>query len=102
MLKLIGLVLKLALFSFFVLVLGNWVRWDGKTISDQVKLRMSHADEYEIIGSVKTWADQLTQDAKQGFHKKIDRVAAQEEISPSERQKLKALIRELNSSHKRD
>jgi len=102
MLKLIALFLKLALFSLFVLVLGNWVRWDGKTISDQVKLKMSHADEADIIGSVRDWADRLTHDAKHGFQKKMDRVTAQEEISPSERQKLKALIRELNSSHKKD
>lgn len=102
MLKILGFLLKFTIFSLLILVLGNWLRWDGKTISDQVKLRMSHAEEAGILGTVKGWADRVTHDAKQGFKRKMTEMPMQEEISPTERQKLKALIRELNSSHKKD
>ncbi|MEO5969097.1 MAG: hypothetical protein ABIQ95_04155 [Bdellovibrionia bacterium] len=98
MLKGIGYLIRLALFSVFILVLGNSVHWEGKTISDQVKLRMSHAERSEVYGSVRSWAEKLTLDATRNAIKRVDRVTV-EEIRPSERQKLKALIRELNNSH---
>lgn len=102
MLRMLGFCLKFAIFSLAVLILGNWLRWDGKTLSDQIKWRMSHAEESAIFGSVKNWTKQLTTDAKKGLQKKIDHISIEEEIPSSEKQKLKALIRELNSSHKQD
>jgi len=101
MLRLIGTLIKLALFSTFILILGNSLHWEGKTISDQVKLRMSHAERSDIYGSARSWAAKLTLDARQGATKKANRILV-EEIAPSERQKLNALIRELNNSHKTD
>ena len=98
MLKLIGYVIKLVLFSAFILILGNAVHWEGKTISDQVKLRMSHAERSDLYGSVRGWAEKITLDAKQGATQRAKRVFV-EEIAPSERQKLNALIRELNKTH---
>src|SRR3712207_1722387 len=100
MLKLFGSLIKLTLFSITVLVLGNLLRWDGRTISDQIKVGMSHAEGMGITSRIRSWAHQLTSDAKTGFHiqKKIDRMSLEEEeIAPSEKQKLKALIRDLNS-----
>lgn len=102
MFKIVGFFLKLTVFSLLVLVIGNWLRWDGITISDQIKLKMSHAEDTGLFDSVRDWADQLTHDAKRGFHKKLGQISSQEEIPSSERQKLRALIRELNSSHKKD
>jgi hypothetical protein len=105
MLRLIGTVIKTAIFAIIVLVLGNWLRWDGKTISDQVKIGMAHAEKQNILQSVRVWAEQITHDAKQGLRRKPSQPLTSqstEEISSSERQKLKALIRELNSSHKKD
>ncbi len=101
MLKGIGYLIKLALFSVLVLILGNAVHWEGKTISDQIKIRMSHAERSDIYGSVRTWAEKLTLDAKKGALKKADQLRG-EDILPSERQKLKALIRELNNSRRTD
>lgn len=105
MLKTIGFCLKLTVFSFLVLILGNWLRWNGRTISDQVKLRMAHAERTDLYETVRGWATTVTSDAKKGVQKRLERASgpqAQEEISSSERQKLKALIRELNSSRKKD
>ncbi len=41
MLKLIWMIVKILLFSLIVLVLGNWLTWDGKSLSDQVKTQMN-------------------------------------------------------------
>ena len=101
MLKLIGVFMKVAIFSIFILILGNTVQWDGMTISDQVRLKMSHAEEYGLVGTMRDWAEQVTHDARRGFQKKLSQPSSvKEEIHSSERQKLKALIRELNSSRK--
>lgn len=91
MLKAIGWMLKLAVFSLVVLILGNYVRWpsSGRTISDEVRTHLSHAERSAVAGQVREWAGKVTEDARKGI---------QEEISPSERQKLNTLIRELNGS----
>jgi hypothetical protein len=102
MLKAAGFLIKLLAFSTLILMLGNWLRWDGKTVSDQVRLHMAHADESGLVSTMRDWAEQVTHDARKGFQKKLTHVSATEEIPSSERQKLKALIRELNSSQKKD
>ncbi len=102
MLKLFGFFIKFSFFSILVLILGNWLSWDGMTISDQIKLKMSHAEESGILESVRDWADKISRDAKKGFQNKVSQVSTPEEIPSSERQKLKALIRELNGSRKKD
>ncbi len=126
MLKAIGWVLKAAIFSVVVLILGNWLHVGGKTISDQVKTQMSHA-EHSGLGDAassisnmgKGWAEKITGDAKKGavraprtsqnssqstgtpVAQKENEIpsAAAEEIPSSERQKLRALIRDLNTAH---
>jgi hypothetical protein len=108
-------ILKAALFSALVLVLGNVIRWNGKTISDQVKTKVSHAEHARITEQMKGWAKGLTSDAKMGSTRKsrseegispIRQVAheereardVREEIPSSERQKLRALIRDLKAT----
>jgi hypothetical protein len=106
MLRVMGYLFKLTLFSILILVLGNVLRWDGKTISDQVRLQMSHAERSGLFGTVRNWADRVTYDTRKGFQQKtghsLSESSESEDISPSERQKLKALIRELNRSHRED
>lgn len=109
MLKTLLFLIKLVFFSVAVLALGNWLRWDGKTISDQVKVGMSHAEDAHFFSDLQEWAKKVTDDARKGFQSKskirskspgilIPSSNAEEDISSTERQKLKALIRELNTS----
>lgn len=107
MLKLMGWMMKCTILSIVVLVLGNWVQWDGKTVSDQIKTQLSHAEKSEWAGDVRHWASQVTQDARVGIQKKSSYVTRSthsndEEITASERQKLRSLIRELNQPHGRN
>lgn len=106
MLRIFGFCLKITFFSILILILGNTIHWEGRTISDQVKLRMSHADRSPIVNSVRNWAEKVTHDARKGILRRPYRTevhsltSIHEEIPSSERQKLKALIEELNSSRK--
>jgi hypothetical protein len=108
MLRLIGLMIKICVFSLIVLLIGNSVRWRGRTISDQVRTHLAHADPVGIVSEVRVWAEGWLGD----FSKKEPRSkgrspggsapsdsAATDDISVSERQKLRALIRDLNNPH---
>jgi hypothetical protein len=115
MLKLVSMLIKLALFSVLILVLGHYIHMDGRTVSDHVKSHLSQAEGSTIARQLRTWAGSLAEDARSG-HSRISGVAqglenkvgmkvednirtssAAAERAPSERQKLRALIRELNS-----
>ena len=85
---------KFLILTAVILILGNWLQWRGRTLSDQVKTSMAHAEKSELLLGARKWADGLTQDARKGLEKQS------EDILPSERQKLKALIRELNNSYR--
>jgi len=105
MLRALGFMLKIATFSALILVLGSWVRWEGRTISDQVKTHLSQAERSDIFTDLKNWAGALFRDANKGASKNNSSIqisASESEsdsdrIPASERQKLRALIRELNS-----
>jgi hypothetical protein len=143
MLKAIALVLKLAAFAAIVLVVANMLKWDGKTVSDQVKSQIAHAERSEIADRVReltgTAEDRAARELRERKAKLTESIrrlkgedarekddsprvkdAAARERSParehleeiaaadapqargeriqsSERQKLKALMKELNS-----
>lgn len=104
MLRMIGFCIKFIFFSIFILVLGNCLHWNGRTLSDQIKVSMAHAERTEIWGNLQEWASKLTRDARSGFLKKPKNSSSEitETIPHSEKQKLKALIRELNNTRKKD
>ncbi len=85
MLSAIKFVIKITVFSIVVLVLGNWVKYKGSTLSDQVKSHLSFAERTDTGSKIKKWTGNLINHAD-------------EEIAPSEREKLRSLIRELNRS----
>lgn len=164
MLKAMGALLKLALFSIVILLAGQWISWDGRTLSQHVQAQVTHAERSDTAAYVRGLARRVTEDARSGFEKTLkdrsmlhpgtgllpapahasrakalapsvsppaseddgeitDRTEIQsaapekpldrqpakqgemrtvahteEQIPPSERQKLRALIRELNST----
>lgn len=85
MLRGILFLIKLSVIAIVILILGNTLEFQGKTISDQVKVQMSHAQRSKFADQVKKWTGQLTRDL------------GSESIQPTEQEKLKALIRKLNS-----
>lgn len=97
MLSLLGSIIRLAVFSAIVLALGHVIHWRGKTLSDQVKVGMAQAQRTEAADRVKHWSRKVAQEAQKASG--AGTTGLHQEIPLSERQKLKDLIRELNSSH---
>lgn len=95
MLKLIGLLLKLSLFALAILVLGNIVQIRGRTVSDQIKTQMSHAERLLPVQPLEEWRQKIKNSSNELLE------AADEEILPSERKKLQSLLKELNSESAR-
>jgi hypothetical protein len=137
MLRLLGLFIKLSLFALAVLIAGNWIHWDGRSLSDQVRAQVSGGEPSNLVNKMtkllpgtgsrkpaprkdKTSRAELVPDmvplsaaapldtaalepqsapAATAHGKAISpAVGTAEEIAPSERQRLRALIRELNRS----
>jgi hypothetical protein len=103
MLKLLSLAAKISLFALAVLILGNRLHWGGRTVSDQVRVGMAHAERSHWVGTLRGWAEKMIQDVRKGYSQKPrsgalnEKVAlSEEEIAPYERQRLRALIKELN------
>ncbi|MEK6706655.1 MAG: hypothetical protein AABZ06_12795 [Bdellovibrionota bacterium] len=103
MLKTLKTLLKLGIFASAVLVLGSWLRWDGKTISDQIKTKLSHA-ELGFAGKMQKWAGKLESEAQKTLnHQQAANSSATHantsDSSSPERQKLRALIHEIDGPH---
>jgi hypothetical protein len=147
MLKALGLLIKLTVFSIVILLAGEWLHWDGKSLAQHVQAQFARAERSDAAGYVRDLTRRVTSDARAGFEKRVhqhgsamglgaghdkspqprkvassvrdsstensDRLPmqaaapaselrtvarTQEQLAPSERQKLRALIRELNSS----
>ncbi len=103
MLRLIGFGFKLVFFSAVVLVLSHIVRWDGKTVSDQVRTGLAQAEHVTatsqwlppILSPVRSWASHLLGDARSGNRRSSASESANESgdtVAPSERRKLQSLI----------
>ena len=124
MFKLVGFFVKIILFSAMILVLGQLIHWKGKTVSDQVRTHLAQAQRSTAAkkarGIVVDLADDVTIGAAKaksaaqetvlsithsnsGVHgstpSALDESLGQE-IAPTERQKLRSLIQELNRSHR--
>lgn len=90
------IIFKLSIYATIVLFMGHWIQWKGRTISDQIKTHIAHAQQAGLIHGIKEWAKNLSTDAAEGFYHKPENTP-QNEIPSSERQKLRELIQELNN-----
>jgi hypothetical protein len=111
MLKVLMALLKITVFAAIVVVLANVIKWDGKTISDQVKTGLAHAERESTttVNKVKNWAGSVT-NPKASHEQKGARphmaiapvkkkFSTSDGITESEREKLRTLMRQLNSTH---
>lgn len=62
MLRLFKTAIKFGLFATLILVLGQWIRWDGRTLSDQVRVGMAHAERAPVIQSARERLERLWKD----------------------------------------
>mgnify|MGYP001614004982 CR=1 FL=1 len=85
MFNLVFTLLRLTLFSTLVLIGGSLIHWEGKTLSNRVEVRVRGVGSSSFVRGVTGWAIGLIKPEIQTQAKK----------TPSEQQKLKALLREL-------
>ncbi len=100
MLKILSLLIKTSLFAAAVLVAGQLVTWNGRTLSVQVRVGMAHAERGETFHRARRWAKELQRDASKGLGKKMEGEPSHESIASSERQRLKELIHSLNGANR--
>lgn len=96
MFRFLSSMIKFCLFAAMILVIGQLVQWKGKTVSDQIKTSLSSAEstvkKSDLIKRFREW----TSDPKMS-QDEIRDSARVDRILPSERQKLRTLIRELGA-----
>lgn len=91
MFKLIGWCFKFAIFAAVVLVASHLVRWNGRTISDQVKTGLSKAERAAPVKAAKRSAQELLEDTKRTA--RDSKIAEKiEEIPAHARKELSTLI----------
>jgi hypothetical protein len=64
---LLGWIIKASLFAAVILVLGNVLHIGGRTVSDQVRTSLSHAEQLapaNTIDQVKSWTGDIADKAK--------------------------------------
>lgn len=116
MLSLLKWFLKTTIFTFVVLIAAQLIRWNGKTLSQHIHAGLNQSQKPGgIIHTSSTWSGRLVKDAQQSMGMqstaptatndqiKSSAASAQKakstppEIAESERDKLRSLIKELNT-----
>jgi hypothetical protein len=113
MFKLLGWIVKAAFISVVILVLGNTLEYHGKTLSDQVRSSLSHAESSNAVDGMKTWTHEISsniserthKDALEAKRKLLKKIAAQKKIiaahTASAQQKAKQLLAESQAAIQR-
>ena len=94
MFSLLFSLLRFSCLTLFILIAGNSFEFDGKTISEQVHVHTAMIQNTKIYHSVKGWVVDSLNDLSGRV-----KSAAKEDVSNSEKHKLKALLKSLNSAH---
>ena len=111
MLSWVGALCKLALLGLIAIMAANWFEWQGRTISDHIKLGMAYAERsagprnsaLNYAERARRWVRDLAGDARKGAPRELehkiapiagDEDGARERIPAEERQKLRALLRD--------
>jgi len=109
MLKLLGFLIKATLFSAVVLIAGNLIHVGDRTVSEHVNSMVTSVTNAGIPGKLQEWANSQpaiptdrVDHARRAPSRNLSASAKSEsnsggdEITPTERKKLKALIEEMN------
>ena len=92
MLKIIGWIIKSALFAVLVLVLGNWIHWGDKTVSDQIKTKMGSTLSYLKMEKSSAPARHSVKPKKFDRDIPVSEDSTSEAIQNEDRQQLKRLL----------
>lgn len=63
--------IKICVFCIVILILGNWFKVGDKTLSDQIKIEMAHAEKSQLAGKMKNWANEFSEEIQALYKKKV-------------------------------
>lgn len=93
-LKMIRLVFKATLFTLVILVASHLIRWNGRTVSDQVRSTLSSAEKSPALKTVKKKSKVIMNEAAdaadRALHDRAERNST--EIREQDKAELQALI----------
>ena len=112
MLKLIGWTIRTALFAALVLVLGNWIKWKGTTLSDHLRVGMSQVErkvdvQMPTASSISEATRNLIKESKTApRHPEVAKAPthlsrSHDQISRSDRREFRDFLRELSTHPKK-
>lgn len=101
MFKIIGWFFKASLFALVILVGSHLVKWNGRTVSDQVRSTLSSAEKFPTVKTVKKKSQTLMNDAKdvagRALSTTTEKANSATEILEQDKAELQALIHEDKS-----
>jgi len=86
MLKLIGFFIKLSILGMIMLVVGNLVHYQGRTLSDHAKNWIQNTEKSEVTQDIRKWAHQMSSPIEKHVQPII------EEVTPQDQSELKRVI----------
>lgn len=57
MIKFFGFLFKTTLFILFILILGNWVKWDGKTLNGHIQSHIAKVEKSPNFRKAAGWSE---------------------------------------------
>ncbi len=97
MLRFMWAIAKLALFACVVIILANSIEWNGRTVSDQVKVSVAQAKRSGWYGEATSFATRFIDGRPSERNEtKRSRNSKDGEFAPTERARLKELLKELD------
>jgi hypothetical protein len=98
MLKILFTFLKWAGFALLILLLAHTVEWRGRTVSDHVRVSLAKARTTEQYRELRSWTDRFVEGKpRNGSRKSRSAERTSSEIAPTEREKLRQLLQEIEA-----
>lgn len=96
MFKVLGWIIKASLFTAIILVASHLVRWNGRTVSDQVRSTLSSAERSAPLKTARKKSEVLLEDAKDAAERALkaarSTTSEKAEIPEQDKEELQALI----------
>ena len=99
MIRLVISLVKVSIFALVVLVLSHILKWNGKSLSDQVRDQMIQAEKSPVLYDLKEWSSKTFHQAVKRGKEKLSAASKNHEsddLSPEEQKQLRELLKQLD------
>ena len=96
MLKLLGASIRFVLMSLIVLVLGQRMTWQGRTLSSQVNQGFSTLERVRVFSRAQDWMGDWVDQVRMSLFR-IENGPTQEDVSSRDQRELKKMMKHRRS-----